>query len=93
MIKDTETIVCPRCGKKHSLSEWENLTYAQCTSREMKRAYIKLSTERAYREKTNTFYLCPSCNKWSRGSQLIIESDDPELAKLGRKPILRCTNK
>lgn len=92
-IRDTEIIKCPRCGSKHILAEWENTTYGQCTSREMKRAYISLSVDRAYKEKSNTFYMCPRCNQWSRGSQLIIESDDIELVKLGRKPIIRYTNK
>lgn len=90
MIPDTEVVRCPRCQTMHSLKEWNDASYAQCKSREMKRSYTKLTEERAFNAKRNAFYLCPECNQWARGSQLIIESDDPRLVKLGRKSVISC---
>lgn len=90
-IEDTEKIKCPRCGKNSSLLEWDAYTFEQCTSREMRRAFLHLNSSKAFEAKSDTFYICPTCKQWSRGSQLIIDSKDPMLSKLGRKPVVSYT--
>ena len=55
----------------------------------MKRAFTKLTNEKAFLRKSDTFYICPKCAKWSRGSQLrIVDSDNPKLKKLGGEPAI-----
>jgi hypothetical protein len=72
--------------KTSSLGEWNDLTYSKCTNREMKRAFTQLTSEKAFLRKSDTFYLCPKCEKWSRGSQLsIVDTTDPKLLRLGRE--------
>lgn len=89
MIDIHEKVRCGWCGKDSSLGEWNDLTYSKCTNREMKRAFTKLTDEKAFLHKSDTFYMCPKCNKWSRGSQLrIVDSDNPKLKKLGGEPTL-----
>lgn len=87
MINLTERVRCPWCYKVHTVEEWDNNTYAQCTNRQMKRAYTHLTNEKAFKRVSDTqdsFFLCPSCNKWSRGSQLaIVDTKDENLLKLG----------
>lgn len=88
MISRNEKIRCGWCSAVNSLGEWNDLTYSKCTSRQMKRAFTQLTEEKAFLRKSDTFYLCPSCGKWSRGSQLsIIDSDNPKLMRLGGEPV------
>lgn len=87
MISDLEIVRCPRCGKTSSLRDWDDKSYKACLSREMRRAFVHLKNEKAFKRSTDTFYLCPKCNNWSRGSQLTIESEDIKLKKLGREPL------
>lgn len=89
MISRNEKVMCSWCGKTSRLGEWNDLTYSKCTNREMKRAFTQLTSEKAFLRKSDTFYMCPSCNKWSRGSQLsIVDTDDKKLLKLGREPVM-----
>ena len=76
MTNNNSQIRCTWCGKKSSLKQWDDLTYSQCTNREMKRAYTKLTDKKAFLYKSDTFYMCPKCKKWSRGSNLkILENE------------------
>ena len=82
-------IRCGWCGDVSDLKEWNDLTYSKCVNREMKRAFTPLMTERAFNSKSDTFYLCPQCEKWSRGCQLsIVDTDDTKLLRLGGKPVM-----
>lgn len=82
-------IKCQHCGKKSNLIDWDNLTYSKCTNREMKRAYKHLNDRKSFNRKADTFYMCPECKRWSRGSQLSIEdTDDLSLKSLGRESII-----
>lgn len=84
MISRNEKISCGWCGKVSTLGEWNDLTYSRCTNREMKRAFTQLTNEKAFLRKSDTFYECPECHKWSRGSQLsIVDTNDEKLLKLG----------
>lgn len=89
MISRKEQVMCSWCGNKSQLGEWNDLTYSKCTNREMKRAFTQLTDERAFLKKSDTFYICPVCKKWSRGSQLrIVDTEDKKLLKLGREPVI-----
>ena len=89
MIDRKEHVRCGWCMHIADLGEWNDLTYSKCTNREMKRAFTQLTEEKAFYHKSDTFYLCPNCNKWSRGSQLaIVDTDDKKLLKLGREPVM-----
>jgi hypothetical protein len=84
MINRHEHVKCDWCGKKSELGEWNDLTYSRCRNREMKRAFTQLTEERAFFKKSDTFYECPVCHKWSRGCQLrIVDTDNPKLLRLG----------
>lgn len=88
-ISRNEDVRCPRCFKHSKLGEWNDLTYSKCSNREMKRAFTLLTEEKAFFRKSDTFYLCPKCGQWSRGSQLaIINTDNKRLLKLGRERVI-----
>lgn len=80
-------IKCPHCDKTSAIGDWDDCSYAECITREMRRAYKSILNESVFNVKSNTAYKCPKCGNWIRGSQLIIESDDPKLKRLGRKPL------
>lgn len=86
-------IMCGWCGKKSRLGVWNDLTYNKCTNREMKRAFTSLTERRAFLKKSDTFYMCPVCGKWSRGSQLrITDTTDKSLLKLGGESVISVVN-
>lgn len=88
-IDKHENIRCGWCGESSRLWEWDAETFSKCTNREMKRAFTSLTDSKAFIHKSNTFYICPKCSKWSRGSQLsIIETDNQTLLRLGREPVM-----
>ena len=89
MESRSEHIKCGWCMKISTLGEWNDLTYSKCTNREMKRAFTKLTEEKAFYRKSDTYYICPKCNKWSRGSQLsVVDTLDDKLIKLGGEPVM-----
>lgn len=89
MISRDEKIRCNWCGKASKLGEWNDLTYSKCVNREMKRAFTQLTNEKAFNRSSDTFYICPCCKKWSRGSQLsIVNASDKRLEKLGGEPFM-----
>jgi hypothetical protein len=88
MIGRHEKVKCDWCRKTSELGEWNDLTWSRCTNREMKRAYTPLTEERAFLKKSDTFYECPKCHKWSRGCQLrIVDTDNPKLLRLGGQSV------
>lgn len=87
--KDTK-VKCGWCDKISTVEEWNDYTFSQCISREMRRAFTPLFKRKAFRRDSNTFYRCPKCDTWSRGSQLfIVDFDNSELSELGGEPIIR----
>lgn len=94
MISRAEKIQCPWCMKISTLGEWNDATYAKCTSREMRRAFTNLSNEKAFTRKADTFYLCTKCNNWSRGCQLrIVGTENKALKKLGGEALFKTHSK
>ncbi|MEM4385422.1 MAG: hypothetical protein QXD03_02605 [Candidatus Anstonellales archaeon] len=91
--KDTK-ILCQWCGEKSSASEWNDNTYAQCINREMRREYTPIYEEKTFKREANTFYKCPKCGIWSRGSQLkIVDTENERWLKLGGEPIISIIDK
>lgn len=87
-IDKKEIVRCGWCFKDSTLGEWNDLTYSKCTNRAMKRDFTELTDSRAFLNKSNTFYMCPKCSAWSRGSQLrIVDTDNDSLKRLGGEPV------
>ena len=88
MIDKNIDIECGWCQQASRAEEWEENTYKECITREMRRAYTSIYKEKAFKRKTEAFYKCPKCNKWIRGSKLkIVNTEDENLTKLGGEPI------
>jgi len=93
MLEKDTMIKCGWCGNKNTAEKWNDLSFSECTNREMRRAYTQIYNEKTFSRKANTFYKCPSCGMWSRGSELaIVDTDDEKLLKLGREPIVKLIN-
>lgn len=89
MINRNEDVKCPWCGSINKLGVWNDLAYSKCVNREMKRAFTQLTDEKAFLRKSDTYYICPSCSKWSRGSQLsIVNTNNARLLKLGGELVI-----
>lgn len=89
MIDKNNNIECGWCKGKSTAEEWNNTTLSQCKSREMRRAYTEIYNESTFYRKADTFYMCPLCSTWSRGSQLaIVDTEDKRLLRLGREPVM-----
>lgn len=90
MLSEDIMILCQWCGNKSTAKEWNDNTYAECKSREMRRKYTPIYKERTFKRGANTFYKCPSCGTWSRGSQLkIADMNNKDLLGLGGEPIIK----
>lgn len=81
-------IKCQWCMGSSTLEEWDNTTYSNCTSREMRRAYMRLYTRKAYYENSGKFYKCPKCGKWLKGCQLIVHNNEGVIKGIGGKPVI-----
>lgn len=89
MIGRNEDVKCPRCNNISKLGEWNDLTYSKCVNREMKRVFTQLTQEKAFKNNTDSYYVCPICNDWSRGNQLkIVNTTNEKLLKLGGQSIM-----
>lgn len=94
MIDKNVRIKCPWCYKDSMLYEWNDLSFTFCVNREMKRLFTKLNDKKAFRKKNPSYYICPKCKNWSKGSQLkIVGTDDKELSKLGGEPLVKINKK
>ena len=89
MVGKQDNIRCGWCDSKSTAEKWNENSYKECKSREMRRAYTDIYKYAAYRVGANTFYKCPACSSWSRGCQLaVVDTNDVKLLKLGRKPVI-----
>lgn len=87
-ISRTEKVRCGWCFKDSELGEWNDLTYSKCTNRQMKRDFTQLNDTKAFMHRTDSYYICPKCNTWSRGSQLkIVDTDNEQLKRLGGESV------
>ena len=89
MIDRNEHVRCSWCYGVSPLGDWNDLTYSQCTNREMKRAFRSLKNRQVWGKESKNFYKCPNCANWSRGNKLRVISDNAELSKLGNEPLFK----
>lgn len=90
MVSEHNIIQCGWCKAKNTAEKWNDITLKECNSREKRRAYTPVYKESTFTRGANTFYKCPSCGSWSRGSQLaIVDTDDKKLLRLGREPLVK----
>lgn len=88
MLDSDTKVKCGWCGEVSTVKEWDDTTFSECKSREMRRAYKHLYDEKSFYRQADTYYKCPKCQAWSRGSQLkITDTDDKRLLSLGGEPI------
>lgn len=89
-IDRNEKVRCGWCFKDSQLGEWNDLTYNSCTNREMRRDFTPLTDSKAFMHKSDTYYKCPKCLTWSRGSQLkIVDTHNESLKRLGGEPTVK----
>lgn len=87
-LSRNEKVRCGWCFDTSNLGEWSDLTYSECRNREMKRLFVPLTERGAFKRNSKSFYKCPKCGKWLRGSQLkIIRSNDKSLESLGGEAV------
>lgn len=77
-VSRNDKIRCGWCYKESTVGEWNDLTYSQCTNREMKRLFQPLMDKRAFNRNSVSFYQCPLCGKWLRGNQLTLIKDSED---------------
>ena len=67
-----EKVRCGICLKESELGEWDDLSFSKCINRQLKKLYLHLTEKKAFLKKTNSYYMCPKCKQWLKGSQLKI---------------------
>ena len=92
ILSDDKLVKCPWCLDDRSLKEWNDATFAECRTREMRRAFRSLKNKSVWGKESKNFYKCPNCGNWSRGNKLRIISDNPELNTLGNEPLFEVSN-
>lgn len=68
-----DVIKCIHCNKISKVSDWDLKTFNECTSREMRREYISLTDNKAFKKTSDTWYMCPCCKEYNEGYKLKIE--------------------
>lgn len=94
MVPENVNVRCPWCYNENKLLTWDEHTYAECISRETRRAFRSLKNESVWKKESKNFYKCPNCHQWSRGNKLkIIRPDDIRLEALGGEDLFKiCTD-
>lgn len=75
-VSNDVILTCPKCGREATVKEWDDNTYRQCTTRQMRRDYISLTRKKAYKESSDTYYQCLFCNDWIEGWTFGTESEE-----------------
>lgn len=89
-IKRQSLVQCPWCSDIEKAEVWNDGTYKECKSREMRRAFKPLFELQVWSKKSQHFYKCPSCGIWSRGNQLkLIDEEGNVVKSVGGQPILK----
>lgn len=89
-VKDDSMIRCQWCQGENTAKEWNDLTYSDCKSREMRRAFRNIKEPKAWEQDAKFYYRCPCCSQWLRGDQLILLDNDGEPVRgIGGSPIIQ----
>lgn len=87
-ITEDSSVKCQWCRLVNTAKKWNDITYEQCISREMRRAFRSIYDMQVWGKDSDHFYKCPSCNIWSRGNQLILIDDEGNnVSGIGGQPI------
>ena len=90
VLSKEQKIKCGWCNTVKTAKEWNDNTYAECKTRDMRRSYTPIYKESTFLVGADTFYKCPSCSLWLRGCQLaIVGTTNKRLLRLGRKPVIK----
>lgn len=94
LISKDADIECGWCNKSNKAEVWNSISKAECTSREMKRAYKDIFNEDVFnKNKKVAWYKCPKCGLWSKGTQLkIVNTNNSRYRALGGEPVIRTIN-
>ncbi len=93
-IKQDSIVKCQWCAAHIKAKEWNDTTFKECTSREMKRAFKDIYEKSVWTKDSDHFYKCPNCGTWSRGAQLLLIDKNGETIKgFGGAPIMIISNK
>lgn len=93
ILKDSK-IKCQWCSGVERAEIWNDKTFSECTTREMRRAFKEIYRTSVWMKGSNHFYKCPNCGSWSRGSQLVLLNKSDEVVKgLGCESVLTIKNK
>lgn len=83
-------IECPSCKYKATVEEWDKASFSECTSREMKRAYLHLNMVDAFSSNKRHYYMCTGCKQWISGDSLRVYKNNMEkMESIGWKPVYR----
>lgn len=89
-INKESMIECPWCNCSNLAEKWNNLTFEQCTTREMRRAFKDIYNLKVWGSESKNFYICPECKMWIRGNQLILLDDNNQRVKeIGGRAVMR----
>lgn len=84
-------VKCQWCLSDNAPKEWDSVTFSECKTREMKRSYKSIINIGSWYD---TFYKCPNCGMWSKGSQLLVLDGNGNIKRgLGGEPIFKVSNK
>ena len=88
-IKGTDKVRCQWCNTDTAAKEWNDITYSECITREMKRAFKPIFDIKVWGKGSDHFYKCPKCGMWSKGNQLLLIRPDGSVQRgLGGFPVM-----
>ena len=94
LINKQAKIRCQWCQFEFTAEKWNDTTFKECKSREMRRAFKSIFDTKRFAKDSQNFYKCPHCDMWSRGNQLILLDDNGEVIKgIGGSPVMKLTDK
>lgn len=84
-----DTVRCQWCQADALAKEWNDGTFAACTSRELRRDFRPITYSKAWKRNAEFYYKCPNCGAWSRGDQLlVIDKDGKPVRGIGGSPLI-----
>lgn len=92
-VTEQDRVKCPWCLSDFEAISWNDNTFKECRSREMRRVFRDIYNPQVWGRSSDHYYKCPSCGMWSKGNQLILLDESGEPVKgMGGQPIVRVTS-
>lgn len=90
MIGNEENIKCGWCNEDSTAEEWQKATFDACYTREQRRAFKRLDSEKYFKRDSKMYYICPKCGLWQRGCNLTLTREtESGTKKFGGKPVIK----